>query len=297
MFSNLEHLEHAYNMFSCARHVKECFLSGGCAWSREYRRYIIDRVTPMEEWAHRELRLDASPLTGCGGEGVRIAVVDSGVHPQHPHVGGVAGGVAIGLDGAESTDYLDRLGHGTAVTAAIKEKAPEAELLAVKVFGDRLATSCTALVRAMEWAAEQEARLVNLSLGTANPAHEARLAEAVSLAAEAGSLVVSAQESDGVRWLPGSLPGAIGVRLDWSCARHSVRIADDSEGGPVFLASGFPRPIPGVSPVRNLGGISFAVANVTGVLARLLEREPDVRDAGEVFELARSYAALRPATQ
>ena len=100
-----------------------------------------------------------------------------------------------------------------------------------------------------------------------------------------------------MRWLPGSLPGAIGVRLDWSCARHSVRIAADEDGRRCFLASGFPRPIPGVSPVRNLGGISFAVANVTGVLARLLEREPDVRDAGEVFELARSYAALRPATQ
>ena len=108
----------------------------------------------MEEWAHPELRFDASPLAGCGGEGVRIAVVDSGVHALHPHVGGVAGGVAIGSDGTEAAGYLDRLGHGTAVTAAIKEKAPEAELLAVKVFGDRLATSCGALVRAIEWAAE-----------------------------------------------------------------------------------------------------------------------------------------------
>ena len=99
-----------------------------------------------------------------------------------------------------------------------------------------------------------------------------------------------------MRWLPGSLPGAIGVLLDWSCPRHSVRIAG-REGSPVFLASGFPRPIPGVSPARNLGGISFAVANVTGVLARLLELEPGVRDAGEVFELARRHAVLRPATR
>ena len=244
-----------------------------------------------------ELGLDDAAIAGRLGQGVRIAVVDSGVHAQHPHVGGVAGGVAIGLDGTEADDYLDRLGHGTAVTAAIKEKAPGAELLAVKVFGDRLATSCTALVRAIEWAAERRARLINLSLGTANPAHEARLSEAVEGAAERGSLVVSAQECDGVRWLPGSLPGAIGVLLDWSCARHSVRIADDSEGGPAFLASGFPRPIPGVSPARNLGGISFAVANVTGVLARLLELEPGVRDADEVVELARRHAVLRPATQ
>ena len=68
-------------------------------------------------------------------------------------------------------------------------------------------------------------------------------------------------------------------------------------GGSAFLASGFPRPIPGVSPARNLGGISFAVANVTGVLARLLEAEPEVSSAGQIFEAARRYAVRRPATQ
>ena len=241
--------------------------------------------------------LGTPPLLEQYGQGVRVAVVDSGVHALHPHVGGVAGGATITRDGVEADDYLDRLGHGTAVTAAIKEKAPGAELLAVKVFGDRLATSCSALVRAIEWAGEQGARLVNLSLGTSNPAHEARLADALARASGQGALVVSARESDGVRWLPGSLPGAVGVQLDWSCPRHSVRVATDREGNPVFLASGFPRPIPGVSPARNLGGISFAVANVTGVLARLLELEPGVRDADEVVELARRHAVLRPATQ
>jgi hypothetical protein len=36
----------------------------------------------------------------------------------------------------------------------------------------------------------------------------------------------------------------------------------------VFRASGYPRPIPGVPADRNLHGISFAVANVTGFVAR-----------------------------
>ena len=209
----------------------------------------------------------------------------------------MAGGVAIGSDRSEADDYVDWLGHGTAVTAAIKEKAPGAELFAVKVFGDRLVTSCGALVRAIAWAAEHQARLVNLSLGTSNPAHEARLAAAVAQAGEHGALVVSARQSDGVRWLPGSIPGAIGVLLDWSCPRHSVRVGIDHQGNPVFLASGFPRPIPGVSPARNLGGISFAVANVTGVLARLLEAEPEVGSSGQVFEAARRHSVRRPATR
>jgi len=41
------------------------------------------------------------------------------------------------------------------------------------------------------------------------------------------------------------------------------------DGVHVFRASGYPREIPGVPRERNLSGISFAVANVTGLLARL----------------------------
>ena len=48
-------------------------------------------------------------------------------------------------------DYLDRLGHGTAVIAAIREKAPDAEIFAVKVFDRSLSTSIAALVAAIDW--------------------------------------------------------------------------------------------------------------------------------------------------
>ncbi len=44
------------------------------------------------------------------GRGVRVAIVDSGVHARHPHVGGVAGGVGIEDEGRLSNDFLDRLG-------------------------------------------------------------------------------------------------------------------------------------------------------------------------------------------
>ena len=59
-----------------------------------------------------------------------VAVIDSGVHAEHPHVGSVAGGVTIEPDGEAHADYLDRLGHGTAVTAAILDKAPDADIQA-----------------------------------------------------------------------------------------------------------------------------------------------------------------------
>ena len=54
---------------------------------------------------------------------LRIAVIDSGVHPDHPHIDAarLLPGFAIARDGRDSEDDTgDRLGHGTAVTAAIQ---------------------------------------------------------------------------------------------------------------------------------------------------------------------------------
>ena len=41
-----------------------------------------------------------------------------------------------------------------------------------------------------------------------------------------------------------------------------------------LMASGYPRPIPGIPNERNLQGISFAVANMSGFAARALEGLP-----------------------
>ena len=202
---------------------------------------------------------------------VRVAVIDSGVNPAQPHVGGVAGGTAIAVDGSGGGDYIDRLGHGTAVAAAIRERAPRAALFAVKVFDRHLSASIDTLVAGIDWAAMHQVDLINLSLGTANSDHTPALRSAVARAAEAGALLVAAGTHDGVAYLPGSLEGVVPVELDWSCPRLAVEVASGARGrDTVCRASGFPRPVPGVPPERNLKGISFAVANVTGVLAREL---------------------------
>jgi len=199
---------------------------------------------------------------------VRIAVIDSGVHAGHPHVKGVAGGIAITLDGRENTDLVDRLGHGTAVTAAIREKAPEAEIFAVKIFHDALATRIQPLVRAIDWSVENGMQLINLSLGTSNQEHEGVLLSALERVRAKGILLVAAFEDSGVRWLPGALSGAVPVTLDWDCPRDQYRTSPLPDGRTLYHASGYPRPIPNLPQERNLKGISFAVANVTGLLAR-----------------------------
>ena len=235
-------------------------------------------------------RLSDPPFAGRSGRGVRVAVIDSGIRAPHPHVPRVAGGGRIVLDESQGEvravdgGYGDGIGHGTAVAAAIHEKAPDASLWAVKVFERKLSTSTPVLAAGIELAASYGARIINLSLGTANDAHAALLEESVRSAAARGSLVVSALEWKGIRCFPGSLAGVVGVRLDAGCARDEIHVAAD-RAGVLLTASPFPRPIPGVPQERNLSGISFAVANATGFLARLLEGT----DAASLDELRHRF--------
>ncbi len=225
-------------------------------------------------------------LAQLTGRGVRVAMIDSGVNPAHPHVGGVAGGVAIGAAG-ESSVFLDYLGHGTAVAGAIREKAPAVELYAVKVFDRALRTSMDRICRAVEWALATGVDIVNLSLGTLNPAHRAAWEELVERAAAAGAVIVAPRDADGRDSLPGCIEGVVPVGLDWECPRESYRCRV-SDGRPLFLASGYPRPVPGLPRDRNLSGISFAVANMTGFTA--LARQACDHPAGLVDSLARDAA-------
>ena len=224
---------------------------------------------------------------------VRVAVVDSGIAAGHEHVGDVAPGVSLVAD---VTDTLDRIGHGTAVAAAIREKAPNAELVPVKVFERTLKTDGSTLAAAIRWAAEHECRIINLSLGTANEEHRELLESAVEFAVERGALVVAAYESGGTRWLPGSLESVIGVVGSAALGRERLVIKPGAAKGGLRLgASIYPRPIPGVPRERNLHGISFAVANVTGTLARVLGEGDGTSHSLRGF-MARLQAESQPST-
>jgi subtilisin family serine protease len=222
------------------------------------------------------LRLgDFAHLTG---RGVRVAIIDSGVHATHPHVQGVAGGIGISDDGVEHDDFVDRLGHGTAVAAVIREKAPAAQILAIKVFDRDLNTTGGALVAALQWARRHHARLVNLSLGTTNPTHEPPLVHEVDAANQAGIVIVAAAAEQDRRWLPGSLAGVVRVTMDMALPRDVCELTVESNGSVAARACGYPRPISGVPPERNVMGLSFAVANASGLIARVLEGVPQNDD-------------------
>lgn len=223
------------------------------------------------------LTADGPILRGLTGAGVRIAVVDSGIARRHPHVGPVHHGIA--LVGDDPDDWIDTIGHGTAVAAAIHEKAPGAELIPIRVLErvrngqpttSSLATSARVLARAIQWAIDDAVHIVNLSLGTTNVAHVPLFEDVLRQAQDRGVLVVSAARHLDSPWLPGAMAGAIGVIADVNAPRNGMRGHGDG-AMTVLEASPYPRPIEGVSVDRNLSGVSFAVANVTGLLALALE--------------------------
>ena len=100
------------------------------------------------------------------GQGLKIAVIDSGVNIKHPHICAITHGVV--LEGVGHESFEDTTGHGTAVMAAIQENAPGAEYFAVKLFGNSLRTGSVQLMQAIAWAIEARVAIVNLSLGTPN---------------------------------------------------------------------------------------------------------------------------------
>jgi subtilisin family serine protease len=173
-------------------------------------------------------QVDPPPFPGCSGAGVTIAIIDSGVHPGHTHI--AANRIAPGIMVKGEHVWIDKLGHGTAVTAAIQEKAPDALCIPVRVFRDSLKTSAAALVAAIRWSIARKVDVINLSLGTVNAAHRDLFAQAVAEALQAGIVVVAAREAGGLPCYPGALDAVIGVDVDWDCPR--TRYAALGDGAP-----------------------------------------------------------------
>jgi len=224
--------------------------------------------------------MSSSPFAGSTGRGIKVAVIDSGVHLRHPHICAVTHPVSWEAD----VDCEDQVGHGTAVMAAIQERAPDAEYFALKLFGASLRTTTHRLANALTWAIDHGMHIVNLSLGTNNPASLAVLEPLIACAHAAGVIVVSARSAG---MLPGILPGVIGVSHDWDLPRDEYQVAGDG-----FIASGYPRALPGRPLARNLHGVSFAVANMTGFVIRACERMGD-RSFESVRSALRSEVELK----
>lgn len=109
------------------------------------------------------------------GEGVRVAVIDSGVEADHPAVlGSVRKGVVIEYDPqteshiriVEEKTPRDLFGHGTACAGIIHSLAPEAEIYSVRVIGQDLRGKALQFAGGLRWAIDHGMQVVNMSLST-----------------------------------------------------------------------------------------------------------------------------------
>ncbi len=213
------------------------------------------------------------------GEGVLIAIVDSGVDPSHPDLQGrlVQGWNVID----NSTDTTDTRGHGTAVAGAAAAAyndaqgasgvAISARILPLKVTDAKGYTSVNAVVRAMQMAADRGARVVNVSFEFVG-GHPAVLRAARALQ-ERGVIVVVPSGNRGVRQDFPAGAGLVTVAAtderdqhpQWST--HGPHVTVSAPGQSLLL------PQPG-GRYAEVSGTSYASPLVAGVLALMMAAQP-----------------------
>ncbi|MDX1441795.1 MAG: S8 family serine peptidase [Nitrosopumilaceae archaeon] len=141
---------------------------------------------------------------GIEGEGIKIAVIDTGVDFNHPDLlgWGPDGKVIGGYNFIQEGDLpMDNNGHGTQVAGVIaangnlKGIAPKAKILAYKVSEDGNAVSSDLIIKAIEKAINDKADIINISLGV-NKTNES-IDTAVTKALEKEIFVVTAAGNDG----------------------------------------------------------------------------------------------------
>ncbi len=146
-------------------------------------------------------------MDGIDGTGIVIAVIDTGVDFNHPDLFGWGpdGKVIGGYNFIhEDQPPLDTNGHGTQVAGVIAADgqvvgiAPKAKILAYKVSEDGEGVSSELIIRAIEKAIEDEADIINISLGVNKT--NTTIERAVNFALEKEIFIVTAAGNDG----PGS---------------------------------------------------------------------------------------------
>jgi minor extracellular serine protease Vpr len=153
-------------------------------------------------------------IDGIDGSGIKVAVIDTGVDFNHPDLfgwgndGKVVGGYNFIHEGESP---IDTNGHGTQVAGVIAADgeiigiAPKAKILAYKVSEDGEGVSSELIIRAIEKAIEDEADIINISLGVNKT--NSKIERAVNLALEKEIFVVTAAGNDGPEFETIGSPG------------------------------------------------------------------------------------------
>ncbi|MEU9558154.1 S8 family peptidase [Streptomyces fumanus] len=265
-------------------------------WLDGRRRAVLDRSVP-------QIGAPAAWQAGLDGTGVTVAVLDTGIDTDHPDL---KGRITAERNFSDDADTVDRNGHGTHVASTVagsgaasagthRGVAPGARLLNGKVLDESGSGSDSDIIAGLQWAVDQGARVVNLSLGGEDTEGTDPLEEAVArLSARTGALFVVAAGNDGEAGArtvgsPGSAPAALTVgavdRADVPAAFSGQGPTADGALKPDLTAPGTAIVAAGAAqgrqgdPARegyvSMSGTSMATPHVAGAAALLAQRHPD----------------------
>ncbi|MEU7340873.1 S8 family serine peptidase [Streptomyces sp. NPDC007074] len=262
---------------------------------------------------------------GYEGQGVKVAVLDTGADASHPDL---AGRIAEAKDFSGSGNTGDHFGHGTHVASIVggsgaasggtrRGVAPKADLLIGKVLDDSGYGDESGIIAGMEWATGKHAKVVNMSLGASLETDGTDpLSEAVNtLTASTGTLFVVAAGNDGPGTSTIGTPGAADAALTVGAVDRDDSLAPFSSRGPRF-GDGAVKPdvtAPGVGIVAaraagttlgdpvdahyiSLSGTSMATPHVAGAAALLAQQHPDWQ-AQQLKDALTSTAHTVPGTR
>jgi thermitase len=229
-----------------------------------------------------------------GSADVRIAILDSGIDPNHPDLEGKLVDDVIDFSGSLTVD--DNYGHGTHVAgiAAAKTNNGEgvagvgydASLLNVKVLGDEGWGASSWVAEGIVWATDNGAHVINMSLGFYSKSRT--LEAAVDYAWNSGVLLVAAAGNDGTsrKLYPAAYPNCMAVaatddddqRVDepgWWASNYGEWVDVAAPG--LFIYSTFPTHdyFLGKALHYDYGsGTSMATPHVSGLAGLLFGQDP-----------------------
>ncbi len=246
-------------------------------------------------------------IGGLDGEGILVAVIDTGIDYTHPDMLGFGpnGKVVGGFNFVDPNQLpLDTNGHGTQVAGIIAAEggingvAPAVRLLAYKVSEDGEGVRSDLITRSIQRAIEDGADIINISLGVnkTNNAIDKAIAEAV----DKGVIVIAAAGNDGSQQStigsPGRSPPAITVGATYNNLTSSsvaiLQINDIPYVAIPMVGSAVP-PSPVESHIIYAGYAresDFTELNVTGAVV-LAERGSDIPGELLYFSIKENNAA------
>jgi len=266
----------------------------------------------LDEWVHTCLDVSVPLIhaphvweTGFRGKGIRVAIVDTGIDLGHPDFAGriLAGKSFVG------TSYQDDNGHGTHVAGILAGSgvssrgryegvAPEALLYVAKVLRGDGSGLMSHVMAGVEWGVDQEAQVINLSLGGIGPCNGTdALSELCDAAVELGVVVCVAAGNAGPGTATVGPPGCAHQVITIGASDDNDQVADFSSRGPTLDGRVKPDMVfPGGGIVscraRDTGmgtpvddhyttasGTSMATPHASGTAALLLEAAPALTPA------------------